>query len=163
MSIVAKSFVFVALTAPFLFAQEGVAPRLYKLNVAFHELEGGKRVKTKNYMMQVKPGEKNSMRFSSRVAYYTSPEHYQFLDVGIGLDFLLRGDESQVSVDGAIDISWPAVEENATAEKKPPGMNQFKSQMRTTLVPGKPAVVASYDDLASVRRYEIELTASPVK
>lgn len=164
MTMALKSIAFLVLTVHFLFAQEGAAPRLYKLNVAFSELEGGKRVKTKNYMMQVKPGEKNSMNFNTRATYSTASGQYQFLSVGINLDFLLRGEESQISVDGSIDISWLAPQENTSAENKPPPVvDQFRSQVKTTLVAGKPTVILSYDDLASVRRYEIELTTSPVK
>jgi hypothetical protein len=39
-----------------------------------------------------------------------------------------------------------------------PTVSQIKINMDTTLMPGKPTVVASFDDPATARRFDVDVT-----
>src|SRR5688572_27366839 len=70
------------------------APRVavaYKIDFLLHEVEGGKRVNTREYSMLLRDGRRGSIRIGTRVPITLGDgKGVQYMDVGFNLDCSLR-------------------------------------------------------------------------
>jgi hypothetical protein len=145
----------------------------YRIELSVREVEDGKRLNSRNYMIVAEDGAPAKIRVGNRVPTITG-QSFSYHDVGMNIDCTPheRGD----SVALAINVNFSGIApqtqtaaERTEAESKTqaaPANPVFRTD-ETSLEPivtlGKPTLVASMDDVITNRRYEIEVTATKVK
>jgi len=79
---------------------------------------------------------------------------FTYADVGVNIDCVVGEQDGKIGLHTDLDLS------TAVMQEKNPGANPTISQIRvnidTTLTAGKPAVVASFDDPVTSRKFEVE-------
>jgi hypothetical protein len=135
----------------------------YRIEFNVREIEDGKRLNSRNYVMVVEEGSYASFRVGNRVPIVGGEKGPQYLDVGMNIDCRPRQRGDGVSLDIRVEsLSVVAQEQPPTAIPNPL-LRQQRSNIAPVVALGKPTVVASMDDVVSNRRYEIEVTATKVK
>ncbi len=139
-------------------------PNFYKLDFVIKELDAGKVVNSRNYSsIQGASGkERSSIRTGNRVPVPSGEKGFQFIDVGVSIDFdqlrELPGDRLAVWV--VVDISSNAPSETAGL---PPIIRQNKWNSVVMLPVRKATTIFTSDDPTSKRQVQIEMTATPLK
>jgi hypothetical protein len=134
----------------------------YRLEFSVRELDNGKRVNSRNYMIMAAEGDFARMRVGNRVPYQTAEKQYQYSNVGMNIDCRPHEHEDGVALDITVDFSSVAPP-SETAPSYNPVFRSNSSTVQTVLALGKPTLVTSLDDVDSNRRYEIEVTATKVR
>jgi hypothetical protein len=139
----------------------------YRIEFNVRQIEDGKRLNSRNYIMVVEDGEWARLRVGNRVPVETGvkagEKTYQYENVGMNID--CRPHEQGNSVELGITVEASSVvapDQSATSTTNPVFRNQ-RSNIESVVTPGKPTLVASMDDVVTNRRYEIEVTATKVK
>jgi hypothetical protein len=136
----------------------------YRIEFNVREIEDGKRLNSRNYMMVVEDGSRGMIRVGNRVPIAVAEKQVQYNDVGMNIDCRPRGREDSVVLDISLESSSVVPPEQPTAATTlQPMFRQQRSNITSTVTPGKPTLVTSMDDVLSNRRYEIEVTATKVK
>ena len=134
----------------------------YRIEFSVREIEDGKRLNSRNYMMMAEEGNWAKIRVGNRVPFQTAEKQYQYTNVGFSIDCRPHEQEGGVALAIIVDFSSVAPQSEAA-----PSFNPMFRSNRTEVQPivalGKPTVVTSMDDVESNRRYEIEVTATKVK
>jgi len=142
----------------------------YKLDFVFRELQDGKTVNTRNYMMILEDsrGSWGEIKIGSRVPVVTGnvPNAWQYLDIGTNINCRV-GNKIQrplVPLNCTVEVSsFSLPEQKSTAAGGNPVVNQIKSNVPAVVAEGKQTVITTIDDPSSTRRYEIALTATKVE
>lgn len=180
LKIVSRVFAILAVAAclplavPNLRAQgtEGSSPdyQRYRVELKINELEKGKTVNTRNYVM-VMAKSKNQrsangrIRVGSRVPYATKTGEFSYQDVGMNIDCNLTPlDGDHVQADLTVDSSGLAGEREAVGPANAnPVFRSLRWQGTPAVMLAKPTVVSEVDDVASDHRYQIEMTVTEIK
>lgn len=146
-------------------AEREINTGFYRLDFVTKELDDTKVINSRTYSLIVsdKSGG-NSMRSSSKVAIPTGHgDQYQFYDIGVNLDVKeVREVQGQLSVGVAAGITHVAADSTPNSSL-PPVMRSYNWNS-VVLVPLRKATqIFSSDDLGSKRKFQLELTATPVK
>lgn len=137
---------------------------IYRLEFTVREVEDGKRLNSRSYVMSVQDGDWGRVRVGNRIPYNTGKEQFQYFDVGINIDCRLRDHDSFVLLEGtSIEISSVVKDESTAAGTLNPVVRQARASVVAAVTPGKPTAVTTLDDVSSNRRYEVEVTATKVK
>lgn len=140
-----------ARTAEAKSAQKAVS--WYKVELALHELEGGKRINTRNYTLMIADNAKRvELRIGSRMVQ-GSP-----VDVGLNAVCVARELDGQLSLWASVDWSNFTPSEQAGNAQLPPVVRQSRTEGEVAITLGKPTLVSSVDDVVSKRRYQVEVT-----
>ena len=143
----------------------------YRLEFNVRELENGKRLNSRNYMMMAAENQFGRIRVGDSVPYETGEGKYQYRDVGMNIDCRPREHEvefARATVEAGVELEI-SVEISSVAPKSEtatgfhPVIRSNHATVQTVVALDKPTVVTSLDDVESNRRYEIEVTASKVK
>lgn len=136
----------------------------YRIEFNVREIEIGKRLNSRNYMMVVRDGFYARIRVGNRVPIVTEEKKISYQDVGMNIDCEPLGRDDKVELIVVVELS------SVVAQDQPPSGSTdnpvFRQQRSTTaavLTLGNPTLVAGVDDVVSNRRYEIEVTATKVK
>lgn len=146
-------------------AEKPVKPvSIYRLEFTVREVEDGKRLNSRSYVMSVQDGDTGRIRVGNKIPYNTGKDQFQYYDVGINIDCRLRDHDSFILLEGAsIDISSVVKDESTAAGTLNPVLRQARASVTAAVTPGKPTMVTSLDDVSSNRRYEVDVTATKVK
>lgn len=134
----------------------------YRIEFNVREIEDGKRLNSRNYMMVVEDGDWAKIRVGNRVPYQSGEKQFQYQNVGMNIDCRPREREDSVALDILVEISSVAPPTGAAATFYPVFRTE-RTEVESIVKPGKPTLVASMDDVVTNRRYEIEVTATKVK
>jgi len=134
----------------------------YRLEFNVREIENGKRLNSRNYMIMAEEGSFARMRIGNRVPYQTAEKQYQYSNVGMNIDCRPREHENGVALEITVDFSSVAPSSEA-APSYNPVFRSNRSEVQTVVSLDKPTLVTSLDDVESNRRYAIEVTATKVK
>jgi hypothetical protein len=146
--------------------QEPVSENFYKLAFTVYELDDGKRINQRNYIMTGKPNwHPSSLRIGTRVPIYTEDKKMQYVDAGLDIRCDLKeqkGGKLQADCDIGISSFIPAdqVANSGSAGPSAPIMRTTRTSSSSLLTMGKPALVATVDDVNSAKRMQIEVTAT---
>jgi hypothetical protein len=155
-----------ALIPSFLTAQQETKVQkpvtAYRLEFSVRELDSGKRVNSRNYMMMAEDGSFARIRVGNRVPYQTAEKQYQYNNIGMNIDCRPHEQQEGVALDVTVDISSVAPP-SEIAPSYNPVFRSSRSEVQTVVAFGKPTLITSLDDVESNRRYEIEVTATKVK
>jgi hypothetical protein len=134
----------------------------YRIEFNVREIEDGKRLNSRNYVMLVEDGDWGKVRVGNRVPYRSAETQFQYQDVGMNIDCRPRDQEDSVALAIRVEFSSVAPQAEAAPTFKPVVRTE-RAEVESTVKSGKPTIVASMDDVISNRRYEIEVTATKVK
>jgi hypothetical protein len=145
-----------------VFAQD--AP-VYRLNFAFREMEGGKNVSTRNYMMLAVTQANTKLNVGAKVpiaAAAGNNTQYSYLDVGVSVRARVQERGAQIQLNAEVEMSnLGADREN---QGRPiPRIQQLRTDIDTAIMPGQATPVVTLDDPAGPKHYVIEVTATKVK
>ncbi len=140
----------------------------YKLSFVIFELEDGKRVNQREYTMISRVGGSppSSVRSSTRVPIFVEEKKLQYVDAGLDLrcnvDDVVAG---KVPVQCDVNISNFVLQEPAAEPHSAVGpvLRTMNVRTSTVLVPGKPTVISTIDDVNSKKRVQIEVTATKIE
>jgi hypothetical protein len=135
---------------------------VYRVEFNVREIENGKRLNSRSYMMMAEDGNWGRIRVETCVPYEKSEKQYDCRNVGLSIDCRPREREGKVALD--INMGFSSVA--PPAEGAPtfnPAFRTDSTEVHTVVEQGKPTVVATFDEVSANRRTEIEVTATKVK
>lgn len=145
---------------------------VYRLDYVIHELDAGKRINERKYSLSVeasRPGRKEwgHVRVGRRVPVAiatgaSSANATQYMDVGVNLDCALREQAGDLLLETTVEMS-SVVTGGELAVPGAPVTRQARASMVSLLLPGKPTIIGTLDDVDSTHTYQIEVTASKVR
>jgi hypothetical protein len=135
----------------------------YRIEFNVREIEDGKRLNSRNYMMLVEDGAHGMIRVGNRVPLVGGEKGPQYNDVGMGIDCWPRGRGDSVALRIGVESSSVVAQEQPPTATTNPVFRQQRSNIESVVTLGKPTLVATMDDVVTNRRYEIEVTATKVK
>jgi hypothetical protein len=150
------------LLAACLCAQETA---VYRVQFVLRETESGKSTDTRTYTMQVLPNISNKINAGAKVPVPNGPASnasVSYVDVGVSMRAKLEERGAALLLNADIEISNLGVERE-NAGRPAPRIQQLRATVDTALQPGQPATIATLDDPATPRRYEIQVTATKLK
>lgn len=156
--------------------EEGAAAkslRGYRVDYALVEMQDGKRVNTRNYMVLVEEEERGnyspaSIRVGTRVPLTTANKEGQpttsYMDVGLNIDCRIkpRGSD-RVSLESTVEVAGLVADDQTRIAEKITGapiVRSNRSRVTAVVTLGKKTTVASYDDINSTRTTTVEVTVT---
>jgi hypothetical protein len=135
----------------------------YRLDIVINELEDSKKVNARSYSVLLEGDNWSRLRIGTRIPIQQQSQ-VVYMDVGLSLDCRLHGSEDGPSLEVILEMNSFAIPEQGTAANPgTPPLRNFRTQTTSALSLGKPAVITSADDMASKRRFQVEVTATKVK
>ncbi len=135
---------------------------VYRIQFLIRELEDGKQINSRQYTLSAKSREWARLRVGSRVPLMAGSTQLQYHDVGINIDCRLDEGENGFLLYTRFESS-SVVGGASSAAAGAPVIRQVRTEGDSLVIPGKPSVIATLDDVATNRRYEIEVTVTKVK
>jgi hypothetical protein len=141
----------------------------YRLDFLVNEMEDGKKVNTRQYSMNSRPGDGNEIKIGTRVPVEVKQGEFQYLDVGTNIWCRLRdqadvaGMGSNVLLNVRSDLSNFALPDQQAAQQFHPVVRQLKIEASTIASLGKPVIVGVVDDPNSKRQFQLEVTVTKLK
>ena len=161
--------------ATLVFAGPGMAqnpetkpePKFYKLDIVLKELEGGKVLTSRAYMIALSSGNNTgsaSVRTGDKVAVSTGgPQNTQFsyIDVGVNIDCrVISATSTELGLSVVTDVSSMGENKSATLA---PNITQTKWAAYAVVPFRKPTMIFSADGASSKRQTQLEITATPLQ
>jgi hypothetical protein len=149
-----------AMLAPLAAAQ---TPRhVYKVDFTIRDTGDASAKSGRKYSLLVNSRVKANFRIGNRVPTATSNSSgstsYTYIDVGVNIDCVVDEIDNAIGMHADVDMSGAV-----NADKNPnanPTISQIKLNIDTTVLPGKPTVVASFDDPITSRKFDLEATVT---
>ncbi|HUO17410.1 MAG TPA: hypothetical protein VMX38_20685 [Verrucomicrobiae bacterium] len=140
----------------------------YRVDLAFNEMEDGKKVNTRHYSIDLTAGRPDEIKIGTRIPVATSDSsttqasgntQYQYIDLGTSVEAQLINHEQELHISGEIS----SIDTTAGPERSAtllPVVRQIRIQGSTALVLGKPIVIGIADDPNSKRQFQLEATVT---
>jgi len=145
----------------------------YRIEFNVREIENGKRLNSRNYLMVVENDSRGMVRVGNRVPYQsgqTSEKQVQFQEIRMNIDCHPRERGENVALAINLDFTSfpPLIEEGSGGPivlrtESASVLRTESASVDPIVTLGKPTLVAGMDDVVTNRRYEIEVTATKVK
>jgi hypothetical protein len=153
-----KALLMAAILAPLAAAQTRPTA-VYKAEFTIRDSGDPYAKAPRKYSMVLNDRVKSSFRVGNRVPMATGSgagsTQYTYVDVGVNIDCTLAEQETKVGLHADLDMSGAVIsDKNPSAN---PTISQIRLNIDTTLAPGKPSVVASFDDPVTSRKFEVEV------
>ncbi len=142
--------------AALLPAQEAKPAVSYRVQIAVHESEAGKRLSTRNFTLLLGT-ERGRLNANTRTAVPSGGGQFQFVEVGANLSLQIHEQEGEPVLNGQIELTMPKQEPNA-----PPSTSRFQLQVNAPVPMGKAIPLADFDDVGN-KRFQVEATVTRVK
>jgi len=122
----------------------------------------------RKYSLLLNAGQKSVFKVGNRVPMATSSSagvnvntQFTYVDVGVNIDCIVQENGGKMAVHADMEMSTAIAPEKTSAITNPT-ISQIRLSVDTAIVPGKPTVVASFDDPVTSRKFEIEAVATKV-
>ena len=159
--------IFTLASALAVHAQDKPRDEAYKLSFAIYEMEDGKKINQRDYIMMARSntGRAANMRVGTRVPVTVEDKKMQYLDVGLELRCSLEEPASgKLQATFEISLSSFALpEQGANPGSGNPILRNTSMNVYTYPALGKPTVIASLDDVGSKKRTIIEVTTTKIE
>jgi hypothetical protein len=137
----------------------------YKVSYKVNEVENGKTINSRAYTLMAKIGPTATVRIGSQVPYHTTGDErgpIQYYSVGMNIDCRLEsfGEEGKLIVHSKVELTSPQGKGTDAPSESNPAFGRFQVESFTVATLGKSAFVGSADDVASNRRFVIEVTVT---
>ncbi len=153
--------------------------KVYRLTFTLTEIEGGKRGAAQHYALIATSGEKTELKEGTKVplvtgsvsdagstAGSTPSTQVQYIDLGLNIEATIDGSQDGARLRTKIERSSVA-EEKSGIGAQDPVIRQTRLDQTSLLVPGKPLVLGSLDELGdapgTTRQLEVHVVAELVK
>jgi hypothetical protein len=137
---------------------------VYRVDYTIREMEDGKVLNSRKYTLMAKEGgDWARSRVGSRVSVPTGKETFQVQNVGMNIDCAVHEQGETILLDSRIESSNLAPPGAGESTDSNPILRQVSSNVTAAVSLGKPAIIASLDDVTSNHRFEIEVTVTKVK
>jgi hypothetical protein len=120
----------------------------------------------RKYSMLVAAGHKTSFKVGNRVPVPTGSTstggtlvntQFNYVDVGVNIDCMVNDNSSKFALHADLDVSTAVMPEKGPNVIQVPIVSQIRLNLDTTLAPGKPAIVASFDDPVTSRKFDVDV------
>lgn len=153
----------IATTEPAKPASTTAKRQFYRLDFVLKEVEGTRVVNSRAYVMIVSNEQRlGSIRTGTRI-----PANNNYVDVGVSIDCHVAEElGNQLSMNIVADISSLADNADKLSDKLSSGLPVIRNNKWSSFVilPLRhPTTLFSSDDLASTRKMQLELTATPIE
>ncbi len=146
-------------------SKESKPINIYRVDYAVHELENGKRSKTRSYTLMVEPDNKARFSVGSNIPLAMGEKGLplQYHRIGMNIDCVVQERDPYVLIKTMMEMSGVASGELTSAASSAPVLRQFSLTDDAKVILGKPTLVGAIDDVTANRRYEIEVTVEKIK
>jgi len=134
----------------------------YKVEYVLRELQDGKAINSRNYVMTIESYDRGDAKVGARVPVPTGINQVQYMDVGVNIGCRVVAKDDFVSLHTTVEISSFALPEQATTGGQPV-VRQMRTEMAAVVPNGKQTLIGIIDDVNSTKRYEIAVTATKLK
>ena len=119
----------------------------------------------RKYSLLVNPGHKTTFKVGNRVPVITAGTggvggnvQFTYIDVGMNIECTVGENNSRLMLRGDVDISTAVMPEKGVNAAPAPTISQIRLSLDTTVAPGKPTTVASFDDPVTSRKFDVDVT-----
>jgi len=119
----------------------------------------------RKYSLLVNPGHKTTFKVGNRVPVTTAGTgglggnvQFTYIDVGMNIECTVGENNSRLTLRGDVDISTAVMPEKGVNAAPAPTISQIRLSLDTTVAPGKPTTVASFDDPVTSRKFDVDVT-----
>lgn len=150
--------------------------KFYRLEFVFKEVEAGKVLNSRSYMVIVRETDQGTIRAGGRVAVPTSSSNsgstsplvntqYTYMELGVNIDTkaVTELPGGQMSLWITANISSIPTETAGVPQGPAPTIRSTQWSSSVVVPLKKPTLLFSSDDLSSKRQVQLELTASPIQ
>ena len=145
----------------------------YRLDFSINELDGGKKINTRQYSIDVNTaeGRNGDLKIGARVPIELKQGEIEYFDLGTKISARIQeghqeGHQGPAGLSVRVEISNLAVPEQSQGHDSKPILRQFTINGGTTwdlAVLGKPMLMGSVDDPDSKRTFQLEVTVTKLK
>ena len=119
----------------------------------------------RKYSLLVNRNVKSTFKVGNRVPVATGGTNggtlvstqFTYIDVGMNIECVVAEAGSRFAIHGDLDISTAVMPDKNVTAVQNPTISQIRLNMDTTVLPGKPTVVASFDDPVTARKFDIDV------
>lgn len=118
----------------------------------------------RKYSLLVSSGHKTTFKVGNRVPVTTAGTggmggnvQFTYIDVGMNIECVVNEFGSKFALHGDLDIRTAVMPDKSPNAANAPTISQIKLNLDTTVAPGKPTVVASFDDPVTSRKFDIDV------
>ena len=119
----------------------------------------------RKYSLLVNPGHTTTFKVGNRVPVTTAGTggvggnvQFTYIDVGMNIECTVGENNSRLTLRGDVDISTAVMPEKGVNAAPAPTISQIRLSLDTTVAPGKPTTVASFDDPVTSRKFDVDVT-----
>jgi hypothetical protein len=156
-----------------LAGREGMTENFFKLAFVMYELDDGKRINQRDYMMIGRTdNQPSSIRVATKIPITTeekgNDKAYTYTDVGLRINCSMKEQvDRKLQFHCDIEMSSfirPEQIASVTGNAGPgaPVLRSTRTESWALLTLGKPAVLTTVDDVNSTKRMQVEVTATKV-
>ena len=118
----------------------------------------------RKYSLLVNRGEKSTFKVGNRVPVASGSQsgnamtntQFTYIDVGLNIDCRVAEVGSKLAIHADLDISTAVMPEKSNPLPNPT-ISSIRLNIDTTVAPGKPTVIASFDDPVTSRKFDIDV------
>jgi hypothetical protein len=119
----------------------------------------------RKYSLLVNHNQKTVFKVGNRVPVATGGTsggtlvntQFTYIDVGLNIDCVVAEAGSKFGMHADLDISTAVMPDKNLNSVQNPTISQIKLNLDTTVPPGKPTVVASFDDPVTGRKFDVDV------
>jgi general secretion pathway protein D len=149
-----------------IYAQDMHEAGVYKVEFTLRDSTDAGAKNGRKYSMLINRGNKAVMKVGNRVPTATGTSggigqvntQFTYIDIGVNIDCTVDERNGKYLMHADMDLSTVIPAEKTGNSLPNPTVSQIKINMDTTLVPGKPTVVASFDDPGTARKFDVDVT-----
>ncbi len=136
------------------------APSAYHFDFSINELEGGKKLNSRKYSLDLTGDEGGrDLKIGTRIPIQSEDGKFEYLDIGTSINARLLTYHTPSVLVVNVEISSFATPDEA-AKGGHPLLRQMRISASTPVIPGKAVVIGSVDDPNSTHQFQLEVTAT---
>ena len=153
-----------ALLCPALAVRAQDASSTYKVDFTIRDTgdAGGKT--GRKYSLLVNRGIRTIFKVGNRVPVATGGvssnalvnTQFTYIDVGLNIECTVNEIGPRFAIHSDMDISTAVMPDKASSVQNPT-ISQIKLNLETTVAPGKPTLIASFDDPVTSRKFDLDV------
>jgi hypothetical protein len=145
-------------------AQDARENSTYKVDFTIRDTgdAGGKT--GRKYSLLVNRAQKTTFKVGNRVPVVSGGNggvggnaQFTYIDVGMNIDCVVAEAGSKFAMHADLDISTAVMPDKSPNAANAPTISQIRLSLDTTVAPGKPVVVASFDDPVTSRKFDLDV------
>src|ERR1035437_581765 len=146
-------------------AQDSREGLTYKVDFTIRDTGGAGGKTGRKYSLLVNRSQKTTFKVGNRVPVVSGGTggvggnvQFTYIDVGMNIECTVGENNSRLTLRGDVDISTAVMPEKGVNAAPAPTISQIRLRLDTTVAPGKPTTVASFDDPVTSRKFDVDVT-----